>query len=331
MADLRRLGVLAAAASLVLAACGGTSPGADSPGDGAGSTAAPSPAPGEPIPDDEIEAFDGGTVSLTDHAGTPLVVNFWASWCGPCIAEMPDLEAVHQAVGDQVTFVGVNTQDSPDRAAELVDETGVTYALVRDPTGSLSQSFGVFGMPSTFYVDADGRIVGRHTGLLTRDALLEDLREHLGVELAADGWPTSVRGPPDRRRGPGDPPRTSGTWRSRPRSSGSLASNATSNPRTSTSTVTVASSSTVVDASSARDALPARSPMATGKIAVPGSAAASTKSRTPSGVATASNWYSVGRPSDAGVTRGFPSCGSHAIPSRLVASPMPLGVPSTLS
>lgn len=188
MADLGRGTALLVAAALMLTACGGSDPGADSPGDGDPSAeAAPSPAPGPEVPDIEIDAFDGDTVSLADYAGGPLLVNFWASWCPPCVAEMPDLEAVHELAADQVTFVGVNTQDTPDRAAELVDETGVTYDLVRDPDGQLFQAFGVFGMPSTFYVDADGVVVGRHTGLLTRDALLDDLREHLGIDLGRAG------------------------------------------------------------------------------------------------------------------------------------------------
>jgi cytochrome c biogenesis protein CcmG/thiol:disulfide interchange protein DsbE len=122
-------------------------------------------------------------VALSNHSGAPLVVNFWASWCPPCIAEMPDLEAVHQLAGDQVRFLGINTQDTAQRAAELVEETGVTYDLVRDPDGEVSRAFEVFGMPSTFYVAADGTIVGRHTGLLTRDALVDDLAEHRGVEV----------------------------------------------------------------------------------------------------------------------------------------------------
>lgn len=188
MTDRVRLAALVAGVALALAACGGGSPGTNSPGDDSGSSAASSsPASGEPVPRLEVEAFDGSTLSLQDHAGTPMVVNFWASWCPPCIAEMPDLEAVHQSAGDRLAFVGVNTQDTPEDAAAMVDETGVTYDLVRDPDGALGQAFGVFGMPSTFYVDADGDIVARHTGLLTRDALVDDLREHLGIDLEATG------------------------------------------------------------------------------------------------------------------------------------------------
>lgn len=96
---------------------------------------------------------------------------------------MPDLEAVHQLTDGQVTFVGVNTQDTPDRAEALTGETGVTYDLVRDPDGALFQAFGGFGMPrpSTWTATATSSL--RHTGLLTREAMLDDLREHLGVDV----------------------------------------------------------------------------------------------------------------------------------------------------
>lgn len=175
-----RAAMTAIGLALLLAACGG---------DEAPDTASSSP-PGaaegasvQLVPDVEVETFDGATTTLADHADIPMVVNFWASWCPPCVAEMPDLEAVHQATAGQVAFVGVNTQDSPDAAARLVEETGVSYDLVRDPDGGLFRAFEVFGMPSTFYVNADGVIVGRHTGLITRDDLLADLVEHFDVEV----------------------------------------------------------------------------------------------------------------------------------------------------
>lgn len=134
---------------------------------------------GPPVPDRTFEDFDGEQVSLADYEGTPLVVNFWASWCPPCIAEMPDLEAVHQARGDEVAFVGLNTQDELTTALDLVDQTGVTYDLGQDPDGDLFRDFEVFSMPTTFFVDEDGAIVHRHSGLVTLNQLEELVDEHL--------------------------------------------------------------------------------------------------------------------------------------------------------
>ena len=145
----------------------------------------PSLDPGQPLPDLEVAWFDGSTSALADRAGTPLVVNFWASWCAPCIDEMPDLEQVHRLADGDVVVIGVNMQDRPERAAKLVDETGVTYDLIRDPDAELSRAFGVRGLPATFYVDADGRIVHGHTGVLTFDAVREDVHAFLGIDLPA--------------------------------------------------------------------------------------------------------------------------------------------------
>ncbi len=155
--------VLLAVAAVVLAACGG-----------AEETAA-----GPPVPDRSFETFDGEQVSLPELSDRPLVVNFWASWCPPCVAEMPDFERVHVDRGDEVRFVGLNTQDTRDQADALVEQTGVTYDLGLDPDGALFTDFEVVSMPSTFFVDADGAVVHRHAGLLTEQQLRDLIDEHL--------------------------------------------------------------------------------------------------------------------------------------------------------
>jgi thiol-disulfide isomerase/thioredoxin len=181
-----RVTAMSVVATLLLAACAGSDPTVEVPDEATEADAGAPAAAGPSLPDLEVDDFAGEPVSLADYTGTPLVVNFWASWCPPCIAEMPDLEAVHQLAGGRVTFVGINTQDTEDRAAALVEQTGVAYDLVRDPDAELFQAFGVFAMPTTFYVDATGSIVARHSGLLTRDALLDDLARHLDVDVRAN-------------------------------------------------------------------------------------------------------------------------------------------------
>ena len=126
---------------------------------------------GEAAPDDTYPLLDGGLGTLADLRGTPVVVNFFASWCEPCKAEMPDLAAVHADVGADVSFLGVNVRDTEDDARALLDATGVDYAIARDPSGALQEAFGVVNMPSTFFLDADGRIVSSHPGVLTADEL----------------------------------------------------------------------------------------------------------------------------------------------------------------
>ncbi len=132
-------------------------------------------ATGEAAPDDQFPLLDGGLGSFADFSGKPVVVNFFASWCEPCKAELPDFAAVHDEVGAEVAFVGVNVRDGEDDARRLLAETGVDYAVARDPSGSLAEAFGVVNMPSTFLLDASGRIVSSHPGVLSADELRAEI------------------------------------------------------------------------------------------------------------------------------------------------------------
>ena len=113
---------------------------------------------GSPAPDIEMVDFEGAAFALQDYQGTPVVLNFWATWCPFCVAEMPDFERVHQRVGADVAFLGVNLQDDPGQANRLVGETGVTYRLAADPTGVVYGAFGGTSMPTTVFIDADGTV-----------------------------------------------------------------------------------------------------------------------------------------------------------------------------
>jgi cytochrome c biogenesis protein CcmG/thiol:disulfide interchange protein DsbE len=130
----------------------------------------------------EMVGFDGETVALADHAGTPVVLNFWASWCPFCIAEMPDFEDVSNAHADEVTFIGVNLQDDAGAADSLAVETGVTYQLARDPQGVVYSAFGGIGMPTTVFIDADGVVAEVVTGQLSRDALEAKVNQHFDTD-----------------------------------------------------------------------------------------------------------------------------------------------------
>jgi cytochrome c biogenesis protein CcmG, thiol:disulfide interchange protein DsbE len=117
--------------------------------------------------------------------GQPLLINFWAEWCGPCRQEMPDLEAVHQALGDRVRFIGVNFEDRVPVALAFADEVGVTYELWEDPDGDWFRATGGRGAPYTLLVDAAGAVVHRHAGPVTERSLLGLLDEHLGISSPA--------------------------------------------------------------------------------------------------------------------------------------------------
>ena len=134
------------------------------------------PAPGAPtaganVLDAELTTFDGDPVRLGAFAGgEPLVVNFFASWCAPCVREMPDFEAVHRR-RDDVRFLGVSLQDTAAAASQLVTQTGVTYDLARDDGGELFRAVDGFSMPTTVFLDADGTVVDVHGGELSQQDL----------------------------------------------------------------------------------------------------------------------------------------------------------------
>jgi cytochrome c biogenesis protein CcmG/thiol:disulfide interchange protein DsbE len=130
---------------------------------------------GGPAPDIAMTDFDGETFQLADYEGKPLVVNFWASWCPNCVAEMPDFERVHRATAGEIEFLGINQSDARAPALQLARETGVTYRLAADPQGEIFQSFGGVGMPTTVFIDSAGNVVDVVVGQLSKDTLTEHI------------------------------------------------------------------------------------------------------------------------------------------------------------
>ncbi|MEO7836259.1 MAG: TlpA disulfide reductase family protein [Acidimicrobiales bacterium] len=119
---------------------------------------------------------DAPVVSLESLRGKPVVVNFWASWCVPCRKEMPSFQAVAQLWDDRVAFIGVNHQDSRRLALELLAETGVRYPSGYDPGGTTAAAYGLLGMPTTLFISAEGKVLERRTGEMSRRDLERTLQ-----------------------------------------------------------------------------------------------------------------------------------------------------------
>jgi thiol-disulfide isomerase/thioredoxin len=115
--------------------------------------------------------FEGNPITVAELAGRPLVVNFWASWCAPCLAEMPGFERIYQKYRGSVQFLGINLAEDVEPALAIVERTGVTYPLARDPRGEAFAAFGGVGMPTSIFIDADGLIIEMYPGDLTADEL----------------------------------------------------------------------------------------------------------------------------------------------------------------
>ena len=138
---------------------------------------------GGPAPDVAYETFDGGTAQFSDYLGTPVVVNFFSSICAPCLQEMPDFERVKQAHEGEVVFLGMNVTDSVKNGLAVVERTGVTWDLGRDPTGEILSSIGGIGMPTTMIIAADGTVTYARTGQLSE----AELEEHLADAMGSSG------------------------------------------------------------------------------------------------------------------------------------------------
>lgn len=117
------------------------------------------------------------TVSLAQLRGRPVVLNFWASWCVPCRKEMPAFQAVAEQFDGQVAFVGVNHRDGRGGATDLLEETGALYPSAYDPKGSVAPTFRLLGMPSTVFISAEGRVLEKRTGEMSRSELEDTIRE----------------------------------------------------------------------------------------------------------------------------------------------------------
>ena len=121
---------------------------------------------GKPAPAFALARLDGaGELALSQYAGKVVVVNFFASWCLPCKQENPALVRVYERYrGSDVVIVGILYQDSLDAGRAYVRDMGVVWPTVVDDAGRVALSYGVFGIPETFFIGPDGIIAGRHIG-----------------------------------------------------------------------------------------------------------------------------------------------------------------------
>ena len=121
-----------------------------------------------------VEDYDGNSVSLSDFAGNPIVLNIWASWCPPCKAEMPDFEAAYKRYGDEVVFLMVNAtggQETVASAKSFIEESGYTFPVYFDTSYEVSYAYQATSIPKTFFIDREGNIVAHAPGMLTASAL----------------------------------------------------------------------------------------------------------------------------------------------------------------
>jgi cytochrome c biogenesis protein CcmG/thiol:disulfide interchange protein DsbE len=137
--------------------------------------------PGTPAPPLRLAGLDGRPVDLAALRGRPVVVNFWATWCEPCVREFPLLaEAATAHRADRLAVVGVLTGDRPSEGREFVRRHHATWPMGVDPDGATAAAWNAFGLPHTYFIRPDGTLASHHFSELTRPALDRQLAQILG-------------------------------------------------------------------------------------------------------------------------------------------------------
>ncbi len=122
--------------------------------------------------DFSLPSLDGDTIHLADMQGKVVVLNFWASWCFPCAAEMPEIQSFYEAHKDEgIVVVGINVGETEDTARAFVDRMGVTFPIALDESTDVATSYGMRGLPMTFVIDKDGAVHWFRLGTLDQKML----------------------------------------------------------------------------------------------------------------------------------------------------------------
>ena len=128
----------------------------------------------EKAPDFTIYDIAGNEVHLSDYIGKPVVLNFWASWCGPCQSEMPDFDEVYAELGDEIHFLMVNMtggRETIDTASTFIEEQGYSFPVFYDTESDAAMTYGVYSLPTTYFIDAEGYGIAQAIGAINRETL----------------------------------------------------------------------------------------------------------------------------------------------------------------
>lgn len=139
-----------------------------------------------PAEDFTVQDWEGGQVSLSDYYGKPIVVNFWATWCGPCKSELPAFDNAYAAYQDEITFLMVNMTDGYSETVagtkQFIEENGYSFPVYFDTSYEAYQAYGVTAIPMTLFIDADGKLIASQLGAMSESTFTGYLQEYYGVK-----------------------------------------------------------------------------------------------------------------------------------------------------
>lgn len=133
---------------------------------------------GQIAPDFELTTLDGGTVKLSDFKGQRVMINFWATWCPPCRAEMPDMQKFYE--NNDVKILAVNlleTESNPDKVQEFIDEFELTFTIPIDKESAVSNKYEIYAYPTSFMIDSNGRIQFIAVGAMNYDIMVQEFEK----------------------------------------------------------------------------------------------------------------------------------------------------------
>jgi cytochrome c biogenesis protein CcmG, thiol:disulfide interchange protein DsbE len=178
--------ILFAALAIALAACGGQSP-APTPAslDAGGATIAAESrlldqgsgklVEGDLAPDFSFVLPDGTTQKLSELRGKPVLINFWATWCLPCVEEMPAIQQAYDSAGGELLVLAVNRNELPEAIARFAPKVGVSFPLIANIAGDIGDRYSVTSLPVSYFINSDGTISAKHIGALSAETLQERL------------------------------------------------------------------------------------------------------------------------------------------------------------
>lgn len=137
-----------------------------------------------PAPDFTLTTLEGATIKLSDYQGRRIMLNFWASWCAPCLAETPDLVLAYNNLLKQgesdILFVGIGVNDDIQNLRKFAENNRVPYLIVNDPTSVVADAYGVIAMPITVFIDEKGLVYRKFIGAVKQQQVMDVFKEMKG-------------------------------------------------------------------------------------------------------------------------------------------------------